>query len=61
MISFEEGDLTYSASTKVYYENEELDVCILVNAAENDLVPGRYVINVFDNARIISTATMILK
>jgi len=61
MISLDEGDLTYSSSTKVYYENDELDVCILINAAEEDLIGGRYVINVFDGARIISTATMILK
>ena len=61
LISFDEGDLTYSASTKVYYENDELDVCILVNADEEDLIAGRYVINVFDGARIISTATMVLK
>jgi hypothetical protein len=61
LISFDEGDLTYSASTKVYYDNDELDVCILVNAAEDDLIEGRYVINVFDGARIISTATMVLK
>ena len=61
MMSFDEGDLTYSASTKVYYENEELDVCILVNAVEEDLITGSYVINVFDGARIISTATMVLK
>ncbi len=60
-ISFDEGDLTFSSSTKVYYENEELDVCILINAAEKDLIGGRYVINVFDGARIISTATMVLK
>jgi len=61
MISFDEGDLTYSSATKVYYENEELDVCILVNAEEEDLITGRYVINVFDGARIISTAYMVLK
>ena len=61
LISFDEGDLTYSSSIKVYYENEELDVCILINAAEEDLIGGRYVINVFDGARTISTATMVLK
>ena len=61
LISFDEGDLTYSASTKVYYENDELDVCILVNATEDDLIAGRYVINVFDGARVISTASMVLK
>jgi uncharacterized protein YdcH (DUF465 family) len=61
MITLDEGNLTYSSSTKVYYENDELDVCILVDAAEGDLIEGRYVINVFDGARIISTTTMVLK
>ncbi|MDC1325078.1 MAG: hypothetical protein ACKVGT_09125 [Flavobacteriales bacterium] len=60
LVSFDEGDLSYSASTSVYYENDELDVCVLVDAAEDDLIAGRYVINVFDGAKIISTATMVL-
>lgn len=60
-IMFEESKLLYSASTKVFYENEELDVCILVNATEDDLVEGRYVINVFDGPRQIATTAMILK
>jgi ElaB/YqjD/DUF883 family membrane-anchored ribosome-binding protein len=60
-IEFDESQLSYSASTKVFYENEELDVCILVNAAEDDLIEGRYVINVFDGARQIATSTMELK
>ena len=60
-ITFDEGDLTYSAATKVFYENDELDVCILVNAAEEDLIEGRYVINVFDGAQMISTSSMVLK
>lgn len=60
-IDFGEGELSYSASTKVFYENEELDVCILVNALEEDLIEGRYVINVFDGPRQIATSTMELK
>ena len=60
LVSFDEGDLSYSASTSVYYENDELDVCVLVDATEDDLIAGRYVINVFDGAKIISTATMVL-
>jgi hypothetical protein len=61
LIAFDEGDLIYSSSTKVYYENDELDVCILINASEEDLIGGRYVINVFDGVQIISTASMVLK
>lgn len=53
--------LNYSSSTKVFYENEELDVCILVNAAEDDLIDGRYVINVFDGQNQVATTSMELK
>lgn len=60
-VTFEESVLNYSASTKVFYENEELDVCILVNATEDDLIEGRYVINVFDGSRQIATSAMVLK
>ncbi len=60
-MTFDETVLAYSASTKVFYENEELDVCILVNAAEDDLIEGRYVINVFDGARQVASTTMELK
>lgn len=60
-MEFEEGTLTYSQQTKVFYENEELDVCVLVDAVEDDLVPGRYIINIFDGPRITASTTMELK
>ncbi|WP_347373374.1 hypothetical protein [Aequorivita sp. Q41] len=58
---FEDKNLNYSASTNVFYENDELDVCILVNASESDLVEGRYTINLFDGANQVATSTMELK
>jgi hypothetical protein len=58
---FEDQTLNYSKSTKVFYENEELDVCVLVDANEGDLVAGRYVINVFDGPNQVATSSMILK
>lgn len=58
---FEEKNLNYSASTNVFYEGDELDVCILVNALEIDLVEGRYTINLFDGPNQIATTTMQLK
>ncbi|MEP2936303.1 MAG: hypothetical protein ABJM06_12150 [Gilvibacter sp.] len=57
----DESTLLYSATSKVFYENEELDVCLLVPAAEGDLVDGMYTINVFDGARQVSTTTLTLK
>jgi hypothetical protein len=58
---FENGVLNYSASTKVFYENEELDVCTMVNAKEGDIISGRYTINVFDGSNLVATSTMELK
>tara|TARA_R110002124_G_scaffold120895_7_gene279116 strand:- start:20575 stop:21456 length:882 start_codon:yes stop_codon:yes gene_type:complete len=60
-LELEAGNLTYSAATKVFYENDELDVCMLVNASDIDLIEGRYIINVFDGIRQIATSTMELK
>ena len=61
VMEFENGTLNYSTSTKVFYEQEELDVCVLVNAKEEELVEGRYTINVFDGAQQVATTTMELK
>lgn len=60
-VSFEDKVLTYSATSNVFYENEELDVCVLVNAAEEDLVSGIYQINVFDGPRLVANSSLELK
>ncbi len=36
-VQHEGGTMVYSAATKVFYENEELDVCILANTVEERL------------------------
>lgn len=61
IMEFEEGILNYSVMTKVFYENDELDVCVLVDANETDLVKGTYVINVFDGSQQVATSRMELK
>lgn len=58
---FEDKNLNYSASTNVFYEGDELDVCILVNSLDIDLIEGRYTINLFDGPDQIATTTMELK
>ncbi len=60
-LEFDNGTLSYSASTKVFYENEELDVCVMVDAKEGDIVKGRYTINVFDGPNLVATSSMELK
>lgn len=59
-----EGDdqvLFFSKSINVYYENDDLDVCILADADEVDLIPGRYVINIYDGLEQIGTTTIELR
>jgi hypothetical protein len=48
-------------STKVFYEKEELDVCVMVNSKKEDLLKGLYTINVFDASTLIATSQMTLK
>jgi len=60
-IDFPEGTLSYSNSSKVFYEQEELDMCILVDVAENKLIEGLYTVNVFDGSKRVATSTMELK
>lgn len=60
-MKFENGTINYSATTKVFYEQEELDVCVLVDATEEELITGRYVINVFDGSQQVATSTLELK
>ncbi len=59
--NYKNGTLNYSKSVNVFYENEELDVCAMVDAKEEDLIEGRYIINVYDGGRQIATTTMVLK
>ncbi len=61
VLEFENGTLNYSTAVKVFYENDELDVCAMVDADEDDLVKGVYTIHVFDGSNMIATSKMTLK
>ncbi|AXT62099.1 hypothetical protein D1816_17620 [Aquimarina sp. AD10] len=60
-VNFDDAILTYSGRNKVFYENDELDVCVLVDAAEGELVKGNYVVNLFSGPRMISNTQFELK
>jgi hypothetical protein len=53
--------LHYSAKTNVFYENEQLDVCVFVDSDKNKLVKGDYEINIFSGANIIGNTVFSLK
>ncbi|PKP26069.1 MAG: hypothetical protein CVU03_05175 [Bacteroidetes bacterium HGW-Bacteroidetes-2] len=61
IVNFDDKVLTYSATSNVFYENEALDVCVLINALEAELIPGNYSVNVFDGPRLVATSTLKLK
>ena len=55
------GVMVYSAQSSVYYENEELDVCILANTDKEKLLEGNYKVYVYNDATLIGTASFSLR
>lgn len=60
VVQHEGGTMVYSASSKVYYENEELDVCILAAANEDKLLEGNYKVYVYNDTMLLGTASFTL-
>ena len=61
LLSLGEDALSYSAETQVNYQQEEIDVCLMVGATEQDLISGRYILNLYQGNTRLTTATMYLK
>lgn len=55
------GVMVYSAASKIYYENEELDVCILSNTDSDRLVGGTYKVYVYAGPQLIGTSSFNLR
>lgn len=55
------GVMVYSAATKVFYENEELDVCILANTVSDRLVAGTYKVLVYEDTNLIGATSFSLR
>ena len=60
-ITFGQDLLTYSKSESVFYENQALEVCAIVDGSSQELVKGLYNITVFDAGRQIGSTTLVLK
>ena len=56
-----EKSLYYSARTNIYYDNDELDVCVFVDPNKTDIVKGDYEINIFSGTNIIGNTVFSLK
>ena len=55
------GVMVYSAQTKVFYENEELDVCVLSKTLEDKLIEGTYKVYVYAGPELIGTSSFNLR
>lgn len=61
VIQHDGGTMVYSASSKVFYEKEELDVCILANTTEDKLLEGNYKVYVYNDATLLGTGSFSLR
>ncbi len=61
VVEHEGGAMVYSAASKVYYENNELDVCLLANTNEDKLLEGTYKVYVYANTTLLGTASFNLR
>lgn len=59
-IQFEEQILNYSLISKFNYENQNLNICEFVSPNE-DFEEGRYIVNVFNKNKLISSSEFTLR
>ncbi len=60
-IQHEGGVMVYSATSKIFYENEELDVCILSNTDRDKLMEGTYKVYVYAGPQLIGNSSFTLR
>lgn len=60
-VEYDNQLLRYSAKTNVFYENEELDVCVFIDPNKKDLLPGDYEINIYSGINLIGNTVFSLK
>ncbi|SRR5690554_4513637 len=61
VVQHEGGPMVYSAATTVYYENEELDVCILANTLPENLTAGTYRVFLYHDTELIGVTDFDLR
>lgn len=60
-VQHEGGVMVYSAASQVYYENDELDVCVLANTNEERLTEGTYKVLVYEGPNLIGATSFSLR
>ena len=60
-VESEDKLLHFSAKTNIFYDNDQLDVCVFVDPNKNDLFRGDYEINIFSGINLIGNTVFSLK
>jgi hypothetical protein len=60
-VESEDKLLHFSAKTNIFYDNEELDVCVFVDPNKDDMLRGDYEINIFSGINLIGNTVFSLK
>lgn len=60
-VETEDKLLHFSAKTNVFYDNDQLDVCVFVDPNKKDMLKGDYEINIFSGINLIGNAIFSLK
>lgn len=50
--------LQYSGKTNIFYENEELDVCVFVDGYKDEFVRGTYLVGIYADGQFIGETEM---
>lgn len=61
MIESNDRLLRFSAKTNVYYDNEDLDVCVFVDPNKKEMTKGDYEINIYSGINLIGSTVFSLK
>ncbi|WP_438961133.1 hypothetical protein [Nonlabens sp.] len=58
---FEDQELTYSKVISFNYKGQELDICELVGANEDNIIKGKYRVNLYNNGIRVSSSELSLR
>jgi cell division protein FtsB len=59
--NFEGQELKYSKVVNFNYKGKELDICELVNANEDNIISGRYRVNLYNGSLLVGSSEMTFK
>jgi hypothetical protein len=61
VLEVKDKTLLYSTKTSVNFDKEDVDVCVFVDANQNNLLKGNYIVNIFSGTDLIGNTNFTLK